>query len=78
MTFTRAEASYVCMRIGTLMLCLAGLLGAADLPPADLNRVQVGSQAPEFTLEKRGGGRVTLSQYRGQKRVVLVFYRGQW
>ncbi len=49
-----------------------------DLPPADLNRVQVGQPAPDFTLETADGRRVSLSDFRGQKRVVLFFYRGQW
>ncbi len=49
-----------------------------DLPPSDLNRVQVGQAAPDFTLKDAAGRRVTLSEFRGQKRVVLVFYRGHW
>jgi cytochrome oxidase Cu insertion factor (SCO1/SenC/PrrC family) len=56
-------------------------LGPKDvqtLPPSDLNRVNVGDEAPDFTLEKEPGKPVTLSQYRGQKTVVLVFYRGYW
>lgn len=70
-----------------MILCLTAALGAQtalgpkdgrNLPPADLNRVQAGQPAPDFTLESRTGEAVTLSQFRGQKRVVLVFYRGQW
>lgn len=49
-----------------------------DLPPADLNRVQVGQPAPDFTLESLEGRPVTLADFRGKKRVVLVFYRGHW
>ena len=48
-----------------------------DLPPADLNRVQAGQPAPDFTLEAADGRPVTLSDFRG-KRLVLVFYRGHW
>ena len=33
--------------------------------------VEVGQQAPEFTLPAQDGSTVTLSQYRGQKNVVL-------
>ncbi len=51
---------------------------AQALPPADLNRINVGQEAPDFTLEKEAGKTVTLSDYRGQKTVVLVFYRGHW
>ena len=63
------------------MPALAADLGPKDgrnLPAADLNRVRVGQQAPDFTLEAAGGRPITLSDYRGRKRVVLVFYRGQW
>lgn len=47
-------------------------------PPTDLERVKVGDSAPDFTLEALDGRRITLSGYRGQKDVVLVFYRGHW
>lgn len=56
-------------------------LGPADgrtLQPLDTGRVAVGSMAPDFTLESKDGGAVTLSQFRGRKNVVLVFYRGHW
>ena len=33
--------------------------------------VDVGQQAPDFTLPAQDGSTVTLSQYRGQKNVVL-------
>ncbi len=49
-----------------------------DLPPADLARVKVADSAPDFTLPDIDGHDVTLSQFRGKKRVVLVFYRGYW
>jgi len=49
-----------------------------DLPPADLERVKTGAPAPDFTLQDLDGKRVTLSQFRSKKKVVLVFYRGYW
>lgn len=57
------------------------MLGPADghdLPPADTGRVQVGDEAPDFSLVSYAGDIVTLSQYRGSRDVVLVFYRGSW
>jgi peroxiredoxin len=42
----------------------------------DLNRVKPGTPAPDFDLADVNGRRVRLSDYRGQKYVVLVFYRG--
>ncbi len=41
-------------------------------------KVAVGQPAPDFTLPDAGGQAVTLSSFRGQKAVVLVFYRGYW
>jgi mycoredoxin-dependent peroxiredoxin len=54
---------------------LAGL-SAAD-GPADLERVAVGTTAPDFDLPNGEGKPLRLSSLRGQ-RVVVVFYRGQW
>ncbi len=39
--------------------------------------IEVGQQAPDFTLEG-SQGTVTLSQYRGQKNVLLAFYPGDF
>jgi len=76
------------MRSVAAGVLLAGALLAAnpplgpkdglDLPPADLSRVQAGQRAPDFTLETTEGRPVTLSDFRGSKRVVLMFYRGHW
>ncbi len=41
-------------------------------------KVVVGQPAPDFTLPDARGQAVTLSSFRGQKTVVLVFYRGYW
>ena len=49
-----------------------------DLLREDLERVQVGDVAPDFTLDTHSHGYITLSDYRGKKNVVLVFYRGHW
>jgi cytochrome oxidase Cu insertion factor (SCO1/SenC/PrrC family) len=49
-----------------------------DLSPTDLQRIKVGQAAPDFTLEDMDGKTITLSDFRGKKTVVLVFYRGYW
>lgn len=36
--------------------------------------LQVGDEAPDFTLRSGTGETITLSQYRGQKNVVLAFF----
>jgi cytochrome oxidase Cu insertion factor (SCO1/SenC/PrrC family) len=69
------------MLLGMLVwagMLLAILLSAQAPPPAtDLNRVVVGSVAPDFELPSAAGGTLKLSSLRG-KIVVLVFYRGYW
>lgn len=50
----------------------------ANLKPTDLERVKVGDRAPDFALENMDGRRISLSDFRGKKNVVLVFYRGHW
>jgi hypothetical protein len=61
------------------LLLLLGALAYAQAPPgaSDLNRVSVGSMAPDFELPSSAGGTLRLSSLRG-KNVVLVFYRGYW
>lgn len=59
----------------------APTLGPKDgvgMAPTDTGRVTTGGTAPDFTLETLVGPPITLSQFRGQKNVVLVFYRGHW
>jgi cytochrome oxidase Cu insertion factor (SCO1/SenC/PrrC family) len=59
----------------------AGELGSKqEVPskPTDLNRVRVGDKAPDFALENMNGTVISLSDFRGKKNVVLVFYRGHW
>ena len=55
-----------------------GPVDGHDLSPTEIGRVAVGAVAPDFTLPQYGGENVTLSQFRGSKNVVLVFYRGFW
>ena len=69
---------------------IAGMLAAnplfAQLGPkepfsgsgTDVERVKVGQAAPDFTLENVEGKTISLSDFRGKKAVVLVFYRGYW
>ena len=57
---------------------MMGPVDGKELAPTDIERVAVGTAAPDFTLAKVGGGSMTLSSLRGKKNVVLVFYRGYW
>ena len=40
--------------------------------------VQLGDEAPDFTLEDQHNQKVTLAATRGSMPTVLVFYRGYW
>ena len=57
---------------------LLGPRDGFDLPPTELERVAVGTTAPDFSLRTLAGDTLTLSDFRGAKDVVLVFYRGHW
>lgn len=46
--------------------------------PITTSAFVVGKPAPDFTLPDATGRAVRLADYRGQKPVVLVFYRGYW
>jgi peroxiredoxin len=49
------------------------------LKPVDSRlKVRVGQYAPDFTLPAVAGGKVTLSQFRGKKNVVLSFVPAAW
>ena len=41
-------------------------------------KLQVGDQAPEFELYDSTGSLIALSDFRGQKNVVLAFYPAAW
>ena len=55
-----------------------GPVDGEELIATDLERVDVGSQAPDFVLASLSGDTVGLSDYAGESPVVLVFYRGHW
>jgi cytochrome oxidase Cu insertion factor (SCO1/SenC/PrrC family) len=75
----------VALSIVTLTAISLGAAGSAlgptdgaGLPPTDLERVKPGVPSPDFTLEDQNSHPVTLSAFRDQRPVVLVFYRGHW
>ena len=49
------------------------------LKPVDSTlKVKVGDKAPDFTLPSLSGDQITLSQFRGQKNVVISFVPAAW
>jgi len=39
---------------------------------------KVGDQAPDFSLPTAAGATVSLKDFAGKSKLVLVFYRGYW
>ncbi len=74
--------------IFAVIAILLGALSGIDLVPgpsredaqatAPLKRVQVGQVAPDFTLRTPDGSSYRLSELRGRKNLVLIFFRGTW
>jgi peroxiredoxin len=55
------------------------IYNTGHLKPVDsVVKVKVGEPAPDFTLPEITGQRVTLSQFRGKKNVVLSFVPAAW
>ncbi len=80
-TFLTIAFCLFTISIASLNVSAQTILGPKDgagMAPANLNRIKVGEEAPNFTLEDQDGKPVTLSDYRNKKSVVLVFYRGYW
>ncbi len=70
--------SLLLLLIASVSYAQLGPKDGAHLSPTDLERVKVGSPAPDFTLEGVDGKQIALSDFRGKKSIVLVFYRGHW
>ena len=77
--------------VGLLYICLtASAFGGSQafsesiydpgtLKPADSTlKVNVGDEAPDFSLPSLAGSTVTLSEYRGEKNVVISFVPAAW
>lgn len=56
----------------------AASLSAAAETPSQADRIEVGQEAPAFSLASSDGETYSLSDLRGEKNLVLVFFRGSW
>jgi len=55
------------------------IFNPGQLKPIDSElKVKIGDPAPDFTLPSVSGGKVSLSQYRGKKNVVISFVPAAW
>jgi cytochrome oxidase Cu insertion factor (SCO1/SenC/PrrC family) len=66
--------------LATLVLAAGLLVTTTSLAdePAQAARIEVGQEAPGFSLTATDGGQLTLSDLRGEKDLVLVFFRAHW
>ena len=55
-------------------LLLSALLVGLLLVAGNASAVMVNQLAPDFTLPSTAGGEITLSQFRGNKMVLIEFY----
>jgi len=60
-----------CFLVGML---LASVLGVVSVATA----LEVGQQAPDFTLPSTEGKELSLSQFRGKQLVLIEFYGGDF
>jgi len=65
-------------RLALLLLLAVPLAAPAAESKPRTGPVATGEMAPDFTLLDQNGQKRSLSAERGQRPVVLVFYRGHW
>lgn len=62
----------------TLMIIDFGVFSSVILAAEGKEGSEVGNRAPDFTLPNTRDEQVRLSAYKGNKNVVLIFYRGEF
>lgn len=60
--------------VNTIITAVAALLVSAGAAAGDSVVLEVGDMAPDFTLEATDGNTYTLSDFRGERAVVLAWY----
>ena len=58
-------------------LLLSALLAGVLLGASAATALEVGDKAPDFTLPGTTGEKISLSQFRGNKLVLIEFYVGE-
>ena len=72
-------STYTSMAYGLSEAFKENIYQVGTLKPVDsVLKVKVGTQAPDFTLSAVSGEKISLSQYRGKKNVVLSFVPAAW
>ncbi len=62
------------MKQGKILFFLALLLASGLGVVVAARAVEVGEKAPDFTLPSTTGEKISLSQFRGRKHILLEFY----
>ena len=62
------------MHLLWLTVLLAGVFGVVSISTA----LEIGEQAPDFTLPSTTGEPISLSQFRGKKLVLIEFHVGDF
>ena len=61
------------------MIVIAFIAATTVIACGGSSSSEQGAEAPDFSLPvANGAGKITLSQFEGDKNVVLVFYRGHF
>jgi len=72
---TRASIS---IAVAVAMVALLSSKVAAEEPPPQPARVEVGQEAPLFELDSSDGESLRLAELRGESPLILIFFRGTW
>lgn len=78
---TRLLIAAVALAAMTAMVVACGGQSADTVQVADTSNGAAAELAPDFTLpdaNAAAGSEISLAQYRGDRSVVLVFYRAYW
>jgi hypothetical protein len=66
-------------RVSSLSVLVLGMVLVAGLVIAGMAiALEVGERAPDFTLPSTTGEKISLSQFRGKKHVLIQFYRADF
>lgn len=81
MSKRQVESKHLALVVLLLSVVMAGAVACSpQRPPADAKQATwsslVGKPAPDFTLPAAGGQEVSLSDYSGEKAVLLYFSMG--
>ena len=61
-------------RLISMFMAISITMALLLLNAGDVRALNVGDKAPDFTLPSTTGEKISLSQFRGKKPVVLFFY----